>query len=83
LDFGCAEGTTVHRCLLPLAEKFDFFIVGLDISKQMIDMANETRSNPRIEFVQGDLFSEKNAIAGKTFDGIVSTWVLDYFADYE
>jgi cyclopropane fatty-acyl-phospholipid synthase-like methyltransferase len=82
LDFGCGDGTLVSRYLLPLAEKHDLTITGFDISEQMIDLAKKTRSNPRMEFVQGDLFSDKNAIFGKRFDGIVSTWVLDYFSDY-
>jgi cyclopropane fatty-acyl-phospholipid synthase-like methyltransferase len=82
LDFGCGDGTLLTRYLLPLAKEHDFSIVGFDISKQMIDLAKETHPNPRVEYILGDLFSEDTGIVGKKFDGIVSTWVLDYFADY-
>lgn len=83
LDFGCGEGSLLNRYYVPLAEKLNMKVVGLDISEAMINAARKYHSHPSVEYICGDIFSEDDfPLADRKFDRILSVWVFDYFTDY-
>jgi ubiquinone/menaquinone biosynthesis C-methylase UbiE len=76
MDFGCGTGTLIRKHLIPLAERADVLITGLDISKTMIDYANKHSSHPKVQYICSS--PENPPVERNSFDLIVSTFVVDY-----
>jgi len=64
LSLGCGTG----RYEIEL-EKYGYEVVGIDISQQMIDIANVNKSKSESIFIQGDI---RNIRLNKTFDVVIS-----------
>lgn len=67
LDIGCGTGESTRNLL-----KYSNKVVGIDISKNMIDIANEKKLP--INFIYGDIF--KNTFPDKSFDIIVTRGIV-------
>jgi SAM-dependent methyltransferase len=84
LDFGCGTGRLAIEYLLPLAEKTDSTIVGLDVSEEMIQHAIENYAGvDRIQFKCGNIMSNDFELGESDFDHIVSFYVLHFIKDYK
>jgi SAM-dependent methyltransferase len=75
LDAGCGS----RRHALALAERFDE-VVGVDLSRPLIEIARRRRGHPRVRYVAADLleFSDPDA-----FDLVFSTAALHHLDDLD
>ena len=64
LSLGCGTGNYEFEL-----EKLGYEIVGVDISQQMIDIADISRGKSKCEFIQGDI---RNIRLDRTFDIVIS-----------
>ena len=64
LSLGCGTGNYEFEL-----EKLGYEIVGVDISQQMIDIADISRGKSKCEFIQGDI---RNIRLDKKFDVVIS-----------
>ncbi|MFE3451805.1 class I SAM-dependent methyltransferase [Nonomuraea sp. NPDC059194] len=74
LDAGCGSG---HAAAV-LAGGFDE-VVGLDLSRPLIDIARATRARPNVRYEVGDLL---DLPAGEGFDLVYSHTTLHHLPDY-
>jgi len=82
LDFGCGDGTILKRHLVPIAERLNGKVTGIDISASQINSAIKNNSHPSVEYICGDVFSDKKPLNGKKFNTIICIFVLEYATDY-
>ncbi|GJQ65554.1 putative juvenile hormone acid methyltransferase activity protein [Trypoxylus dichotomus] len=79
LDVGCADGNVTVDILLPFLPENVENIVGVDISKEMIEFAKKKYySNERITFIQGDIGSKKTLEEFEAYDHIFSFFCLHW-----
>ena len=74
LDIGCGEGY-VARLLIKKNPKL---IIGVDISKKMIDLANESAKDKRLKFYRGNI--KKLDFPDKSFDIVLGVFVFNYLS---
>ena len=78
LDVGCGSG---RNCLLFL-QAGARRVVGIDVSKKMVELSSEQARRHGVEgkcsFLQSDLLSYA---PGETFDAVVALGIFDYLAD--
>jgi SAM-dependent methyltransferase len=75
LDAGCGSG----RHALALADRFDD-VVGVDLSRPLIDLARRRRPHPRIRYQAGDLLATTDPPG---FDLVFSATTLHHLADLD
>lgn len=81
LDAGCGAGDITHGIILPFLPPHFERLVGVDVSKEMIDYARRTHIHPKLTFQQFDLGSdlESQSLAGvEPFDHIFSAFCLTW-----
>ncbi len=80
LDLGCGTG----RFSFLFEEKRPSFILGIDISEKMLDIAKEKadRIKSKVNFVNGDM-SHVKEITNQKFDFIFSSTTLHYIEDLD
>lgn len=79
LDAGCGSGDVTFDLILPILPQNFERIVGIDISKEMIEYARKTYVHPKVSFelLNLDIGLEKQSLCGiEPFDHIVSTFCL-------
>ena len=76
LDLGCGDGSFARWCVEQGARQ----VVGMDLSRRMLDLAAERTSDSRIRFLRGAI--EHAAFASAAFDLVVSSYALHYVEDY-
>lgn len=84
LDAGCGSGDVTVDILLPVLPKNFHRLVGIDISKQMIDYARKTQIHPKLSFEQFDLCTdlEKHPLTNlQQFDHIFSFYTFHRVPD--
>ncbi|NMH70981.1 class I SAM-dependent methyltransferase [Bacillus sp. RO3] len=77
LDLGCGTGGLAKFCV----ENGAISVVGVDISKKMINQALKENQDDRIQYVCGPIEDFKGPPA--SFDLIVSSLALHYIEDYD
>jgi SAM-dependent methyltransferase len=75
LDAGCGSG----RHTLALADRFDE-VVGVDLSRPLIDIARRRRGHPRVRYLAGDLLG---LIDPDGFDLVLSVSALHHLDDLD
>ena len=84
LDYGCGGGSVITRFLVPLAEKVDATIVGIDNEKAKIEYGKVNNAHPRVTYVLGDILDPNCPLFNEEpFDKIICTWVIQFIYDYE
>jgi SAM-dependent methyltransferase len=73
LDAGCGSG----RRTVALAERFDE-VVGVDLSRPLVEIARARRSHPRVRLLVGDLMDVEDP---EGFDLVFSSTVLHHLPD--
>jgi SAM-dependent methyltransferase len=75
LDAGCGSG----RHALALADRFDE-VVGVDLSRPLVDIARRRRAHPRVRYLAGDLlgFTDPDG-----FDLVLSVSALHHLGDLD
>lgn len=84
LDAGCGSGDVTLDILLPILPRNFHRLVGIDISREMIDYARKTQINPKLSFEQFDLCIEleKQPLSSiKSFDHIFSFYTFHRVLD--
>ena len=76
LDLGCGNGHFARYCVENGAAK----VVGVDISKKMIEQAKMENSHDKIEYICMPI--EDLHLQNQTFDIIISSLVMHYIKDY-
>lgn len=77
LDLGCGYGWHTKYVATHGAQA----VIGIDISKKMIEKAQEINSDPKVTYLCGAL--EDMEFKAKEFDIIISSLVIHYIKDYE
>ncbi|WP_251025494.1 bifunctional 2-polyprenyl-6-hydroxyphenol methylase/3-demethylubiquinol 3-O-methyltransferase UbiG [Bacillus sp. ISL-57] len=77
LDVGCGMGDFAKYCVKEQARE----VVGIDISKKMIQVAQQRNSHERINYV--NIALEDLQIKQHEFDVVVSSLALHYIRDYD
>ena len=72
LDLGCGSGISSVKL-----EKWGGDVVGIDISKNMLNIAK--KMHPKIKFIQGSM--EKLPLKDMSFDVVASSLVIHYVKD--
>lgn len=86
LDCGCGSGDVTAEILMPILPINFRRLVGVDISKEMLDYARKTQIHPKLSFEQFDLCTElekqplSNAVP---FDHIFSFYTFQRVPDKE
>jgi ubiquinone/menaquinone biosynthesis C-methylase UbiE len=75
LDAGCGSG----RHTLALADRFDE-VIGIDISKPLIDLARDQRPHPRVRYQVGNLLAITDP---QGFDLVLSSTTLHHLPDLD
>lgn len=70
-DIGCGDGYGSYKLF-----KAGYEVVGVDISKEMIERANQRTGDEKLSFVQGDLV--ELPFAADTFDGVMAVNSLEW-----
>ncbi|WBQ05396.1 class I SAM-dependent methyltransferase [Kribbella sp. CA-293567] len=73
IDVGCGSGHAVER----LADDFQY-VLGVDLSGPMIEIARATRARPNLEYRVADVF----ALADDGFDLVYSHTMMHHLPDY-
>jgi ubiquinone/menaquinone biosynthesis C-methylase UbiE len=73
IDVGCGSGHVAER----LADDFDY-VLGVDLSEPMIELAQAKRPRPNVEYRVADLF----AVDDDGFDLVFSHTMLHHLPDY-
>jgi 2-polyprenyl-3-methyl-5-hydroxy-6-metoxy-1,4-benzoquinol methylase len=76
LDLGCSAGQLAHF----LAESDAAEVIGVDLSRQMLDIARTQHAHPRLSYRQ--MAMEDADFPPATFDRVVSSLALHYVSDY-
>lgn len=76
LDAGAGTG---ERTLAILEHSQPGRVIALDASEAMLDVARSKIQDPRVSFVQGDVW--RLPFADDVFDVVVSTWVIEIMDD--
>lgn len=71
LDYGCGPGGSGYNVILPKAESTNSQMYSVDISPKWIELAQQTRSHPRIHYKVG-VFPDNFAFPEIKFDRILS-----------
>jgi ubiquinone/menaquinone biosynthesis C-methylase UbiE len=71
LDAGCGDGYGSYKL-----SKQDYQVIGIDLSKQMVEKANERMSGENPHFVQGDL--AKLPFQAEAFDAVMAINSLEW-----
>lgn len=77
LDIGCGAGGFASACLDQGAAK----VVGLDVSKNMIELAKKTYHNQNLSFIQAAI--EQYELEPQSYDLITSSLALHYVENFE
>jgi SAM-dependent methyltransferase len=78
LDFGCGPGFITAKYLAPLAAKIGAKVFAVDVSKEMIEYAENNNSAPNLYYVAGDFTAKNFPLTGLRFNLIVCNLVLEY-----
>lgn len=84
LDAGCGSGDVTVDILLPILPRNFHRLVGIDVSREMIDYARKTQINSKLSFEQFDLCIEleKQPLSSiKSFDHIFSFYTFHRVLD--
>lgn len=73
IDVGCGSGHAAER----LADDFEY-VLGVDLSEPMIQIARESRSRPNVEYRVADAF----ALDDEGFDLVYSHTMMHHLPDY-
>lgn len=76
LDLGCGYGEHCHWCISRGAAR----VVGVDLSKRMLETARERFDDSRIEYVHSAI--EEAELPSAAFDLILSSYTFQYVADW-
>lgn len=76
LDLGCGFGDFARKARRLGARE----VIGLDVSRRMLDLARSRTDDPAIQYRQGTI--ETLEPGGSPFDLVVSSLALHYVADY-
>ncbi|SES78840.1 Methyltransferase domain-containing protein [Oceanobacillus limi] len=77
LDLGCGTGEFVRYCL----ENKASYVLGVDISKKMIEQAKIKTENGKADFICAPI--EDINITDQKFDVIISSLAIHYIEDYD
>ena len=77
LDLGCGYGWHCQYAIEHQAQ----YVLGIDISKRMLEMAKQKHSHERIEYLQ--IAMEDLKFDSESFDVILSSLAFHYVKDYE
>jgi 2-polyprenyl-3-methyl-5-hydroxy-6-metoxy-1,4-benzoquinol methylase len=77
LDAGCGEGR-ISRALHDMGAE----VVGIDVSRNLVNMADERREDREIKYLNLDLSDAVPVEYANTFDLVVSNLVIDDVPDY-
>jgi len=77
LDLGCGIGNNCKKCV----ELEASYILGIDISNKMIDLAKKQTNNCNIEYKV--LAMEEISAIDKKFDVVMSSLVMHYILDFD
>lgn len=84
LDAGCGAGDITNGIILPFLSPHFERLVGVDVSKEMVEYARDTQIHPKLSFQQFDLGLEleKQSLNGiKPFDHIFSAFCLTWISN--
>ncbi|XP_031351729.1 juvenile hormone acid O-methyltransferase-like [Photinus pyralis] len=81
LDIGCGPGKTTHDLILPYLEQEVKEVIGIDISKTMLDYAKKTYEDDRLSFEKVDVLDVPDKFVGR-FDYIFSFMTFHWIEDY-
>lgn len=84
LDAGCGAGDITHSIILPFLPPHFERLVGVDISKEMVEYARRTHIHPKLSFQQFDLGRElekQSLNDAKPFDHIFSAFCLTWISN--
>src|SRR5581483_136236 len=76
LDLGCGDGGFGRWCIEHGATR----VVGVDLSRRMLQLARERTADRRISFVRSAI--EQAAFTAVSFDLVVSSYALHYVEQY-
>jgi SAM-dependent methyltransferase len=80
LDVGSGTGDITSDFILPIMPKNSKFLIGADISKDMIDYARQKYENDLLRFVEMDIlegFSEQSSLKNEKFNYVTSFFTLN------
>lgn len=80
LDIGCGPGKTTHDVILPYLEQNIKEVIGIDISKTMIDYAKKMYGDDRLSFEEVDVLDVFDQFVGR-FDYIFSFMTFHWITD--
>ncbi|XP_031352237.1 juvenile hormone acid O-methyltransferase-like [Photinus pyralis] len=81
LDIGCGPGKAIRDVILPYLEQDIKEVIGVDVSKTILDYANKTYGDDRFSFEEVDVSSEvPDKFVGR-FDYIFSFMVFNWITD--
>lgn len=84
LDIGSGPGETTRNVLYPLCEDNLETIIGIDVSVEMVDFANNNFSNSKLMFLNWDISNEEKTNTYRNyFDYVVSFWCLNWISNQE
>ena len=75
LEIGTGSGLMTYF----ISKHFSEEVVGLDLSKEMLEMAKSRISNPKISFVVGD--GTKPDFVNETFDAVIGVDIIHHLED--
>ena len=84
LDMGCGPGRVTTQVLLPRLPADFGLLVGADKSADMIQIASETYTNPKLRFTQFDLIKDivdTSQLRPSDFDKIFTFFLLHWVSD--
>lgn len=77
LDVGCGNGYYIARLHAFFPEKL---FVGIDVSNELVALAQDQHAKPGLQFERGDFFAETEK--GKEFDVVILRFVLQHLNDF-
>ncbi|KAB0798377.1 hypothetical protein PPYR_09370 [Photinus pyralis] len=80
LDIGCGPGKTTQDVILPYLEQDFKEVIGIDISKTMLDYAKRTCGDDRVSFEEVDILDVPDKFVGR-FDYIFSFMTFHWIED--
>lgn len=82
LDVGCGPGDTLVRRILPQLEKKPTKVVGVDISKKMVESAAQKYLSNILEFqvldIQSDSYEPTGLLANGSYDLVTSFYCYNW-----
>jgi juvenile hormone acid methyltransferase len=80
LDVGCGTGDITSDFILPIMPKNSKFLIGADVSKDMINYAKQKYETDLLKFQEMDIlegFSEQSGLKNEKFNYVTSLFTLN------